>query len=166
MKETDSPMTRFLAEVRDHITRRGLLTFPDSLIADGHVVFFPVELGLPAFFDLAAALGVHMVYLSTDTLEPQDVLDDLAQLVEEADETFGGDSLEVFFRDQGLLANAKVKRFQNVVTGHAGLLRSVRVEWVHEGVVHRYWRFADWHRALMDQVTEIAELLDAQAGED
>ncbi|MCX6027383.1 MAG: hypothetical protein NTY23_14190 [Chloroflexi bacterium] len=165
MKETDSPMTRFLAEVRDHITRRGLLTFPDSIIADGHVVFFPVELGLPAFFDLAAALSVRMVYLSTDTLEPPDVLDDLAQLVEDADETFGGDSLEVFFRDQGLSANARVKRFRDFVADHAGKLRSVHVEWVHEGVVHRYSRFADWHRALMDQVTEIADILDAQAGE-
>ena len=112
------------------------------------------------FLDLAKSLGRRLVYLTAHVLQPADLIDSVATLLSEVDDAVDAPTPEEFLSHIGVASYPAVKNYLRYGKEHNGEVLSVRVEWVHDGVVHRLWKYADWHKTFMDKATEVADLIE------
>jgi len=161
MNARSDAMSQLLDQVNREVFARGFLVFPGRVGAEGPTAFWPVTQGIVGFLDLAASLGKRMVYVDSDALTPDDLIDAVGTQLVEVHEALDADTPEEFFELAAVSGEAEVKDFLRFGKEHYGRVTRVSVEWVNEGVVHRLWQYADWHVALMDKATEVADLIDA-----
>jgi hypothetical protein len=140
---------------------RGLGIFPGGISLGATDALWPEEQGIGPFLDLAKTLGKQMIYLATDRLTVESVLDSLALSLDDGEEILDEASPEDFFRRIGLSDKRDVREFLKAASEYYGRLRRVSVEWVHEGIVHRYLVHASWYTPFLDSVADVAELADS-----
>jgi hypothetical protein len=153
-------MGKFLEHVRQELAARDFLVYPSGISIEGPMAMWPAEEAFGPFLDLAKSLGRRLVYLTAHVLQPADLIDSVATLLSEVDEAVDAPTPEEFLSHIGVAPYPAVKSYLRYGKEHYGEVLSVRVEWVHDGVVHRLWKYADWHKTFMDKATEVADLIE------
>ena len=153
---------RLWHEALREIATRGLAIFPSAVTSDAPMALWPPDRDLAEFLDLATTLGKRMVYAESTSLSPADLLDAVALALGRALEELGADSPEEAFRELGITSEPQVRDLLTFAGPHYGQRRNVSVEWTHEGVVHRFMRYAAWHSELMARATLVADVLEAR----
>jgi hypothetical protein len=103
-----------------------------------------------------------MVYVESTLLSPVDLLDAVTLALGRTFEQLGADSPEESFAHLGISAEPAVRDFLAFAAPHYGQRRNVLLEWTHEGIVHRFVRYAAWHSELMDRATDVADTLETR----
>ena len=142
---------------------RGFLVYPGAISIEAPAAMWPQEKGIPAFLDLAKTLGKQIVYLNSAKLTPQEVLDSLAFALEDPQDVFEADSPESFFKQIGVSNQPEVQDYLRLASQHYGRRTNVSLEWVHEGIVHRFLAHADWHLPFVDKTADVADLVESAA---
>ena len=145
---------------------RGFRIYPGAISIEATSAMWPLEDGIPAFLDLAKALGKEIVYINSKRLTPQEVLDSLALALEDAQGVFEADSPEAFFKQVGASSRPEMREYLGLASHNYARRTRVTVEWVHEGIVHRFLEHADWHTTFMDKTADVAEIVDSMTGND
>jgi hypothetical protein len=153
-------MGKFLEHARQELAARDFLVYPSGISIEGPMAMWPLEEAIGPFLDLAKSLGRRLVYLTANVLQPADLIDSVATLLSEVDEAVDAPTPEEFLSHIGVASYPAVKSYLRYGKEHYGEVLSVRVEWVHDGVVHRLWKYADWHKTFMDKATEVADLIE------
>ncbi|HLE05640.1 MAG TPA: hypothetical protein VI729_13635 [Anaerolineales bacterium] len=143
---------------------RGFRIYPGAISIEAPSAMWPLEDGIPAFLDLAKALGKEVVYINSNRLTPQEVLDSLALALEDPQEVFGADTPVAFFMQIGASNRPEMREYLELTSQYYGRRTRVSVEWAHEGIVHRFLAHADWHTIFIDRTADVAELVDSMAG--
>ena len=162
VSEPNDEMDKFAERARQELAARDFLVFPRGISIEGPMAMWPVEEPVGPFLDLAKAMGCRLAYFNSDVLYPTDLIDAVATMLSEVDDAVDAPTPEEFLAQIGLASHPAVQSYLQFGKEHYGLVTSVRVEWVADGVVHRLWRYADWHRTLMDKATEVADLIEEQ----
>ena len=153
-------MGKFLEHARQELAARDFLVYPSGISIEGPMAMWPAEEAIGPFLDLAKSLGRRLVYLTAHVLQPADLIDSVATLLSEVDDAVDAPTPEEFLSHIGVASYPAVKSYLRYGKEHYGEVLSVRVEWVHDGVVHRLWKYADWHKTFMDKATEVADLIE------
>jgi len=153
-------MGKFLEHARQELAARDFLVYPSGISIEGPMAMWPAEEAIGPFLDLAKSLGRRLVYLTAHVLQPADLIDSVATLLSEVDDAVDAPTPEEFLSHIGVASYPAVKNYLRYGKEHYGEVLSVRVEWVHDGVVHRLWKYADWHKTFMDKATEVADLIE------
>jgi len=153
-------MGKFLEHARQQLAARDFLVYPSGISIEGPMAMWPAEEAIGPFLDLAKSLGRRLVYLTAHVLQPADLIDSVATLLSEVDDAVDAPTPEEFLSHIGVASYPAVKSYLRYGKEHYGEVLSVRVEWVHDGVVHRLWKYADWHKTFMDKATEVADLIE------
>ena len=140
---------------------RGFLVFPGAISIEAPAAMWPQEKGILAFLDLAKTLGKQIVYLNSDRFTPQAVLDSLALALDDPRDVFEADTPETFFSQIGISAQPEVRDYLRLASQHYGRRTSVRLEWVHDGIVHRFLVHADWHMPFLDKTADVVDLVES-----
>ena len=160
MTEAHDEMGKFLEHARQELAARDFLVYPSGISIEGPMAMWPAEEAIGPFLDLAKSLGRRLVYLTAHVLQPADLIDSVATLLSEVDDAVDAPTPEEFLSHIGVASYPAVKSYLRYGKEHYGEVLSVRVEWVHDGVVHRLWKYADWHKTFMDKATEVADLIE------
>ena len=160
MTERPDEMGKFAEHARQELEARDFLIFPNGISIEGPMAMWPVDEPIDAFLDLAKTLGCRLAYFDADVLSPADLIDAVATQLNEVTDAVDAPTPEEFLAQVGLASNPAVQSYLRFGKEHYGRITSVRVEWIHDGVVHRLWRYADWHRVFMDKATEVADLIE------
>ena len=160
MTEAHDEMGKFLEHARQELAARDFLVYPSGISIEGPMAMWPAEEAIGPFLDLAKSLGRRLVYLTAHVLQPADLIDSVATLLSEVDDAVDAPTPEEFLSHIGVASYPAVKNYLRYGKEHYGEVLSVRVEWVHDGVVHRLWKYADWHKTFMDKATEVADLIE------
>jgi hypothetical protein len=160
MAKREDRMDAVWDEVAREVSSRQFLVFPGSVSLQAVRALWPTDQPIGPFLDLAAQLGVRMVYLRSDVLTPEQVLDAIAVSLAEVSDALDAPSPEEFVRLAGIAQEPAARELIAFSKEHYGRRASVHAEWVHEGVVHAYSAYSDWHSALFDKAGEVADLLD------
>ena len=160
MTEAHDEMGKFLEHARQQLAARDFLVYPSGISIEGPMAMWPAEEAIGPFLDLAKSLGRRLVYLTAHVLQPADLIDSVATLLSEVDDAVDAPTPEEFLSHIGVASYPAVKSYLRYGKEHYGEVLSVRVEWVHDGVVHRLWKYADWHKTFMDKATEVADLIE------
>jgi len=158
--EAHDEMGKFLEQARQELAARDFLVYPSGISIEGPMAMWPAEEAIGPFLDLAKSLGRRLVYLTAHVLQPADLIDSVATLLSEVDDAVDAPTPEEFLSQIGVASYPAVKNYLRYGKEHNGEVLSVRVEWVHDGVVHRLWKYADWHKTFMDKATEVADLIE------
>lgn len=158
---TEDEMELLWREVNQHASSRGFFVFPASIALEGSVAMWPAELGIAQFLDLASALGKRVLYIRSRELGPDELIDSVAIALSDVIDALDADTPEQFLREAGVIAEPEAQDYLTFGQKHYGERMDVSVEWVHEGVVHRFWKHARWHGQLLDKAGEVAELIDS-----
>jgi len=158
--EAHDEMGKFLEHARQELAARDFLVYPSGISIEGPMAMWPAEEAIGPFLDLAKSLGRRLVYLTAHVLQPADLIDSVATLLSEVDDAVDAPTPEEFLSHIGVASYPAVKNYLRYGKEHYGEVLSVRVEWVHDGVVHRLWKYADWHKTFMDKATEVADLIE------
>jgi len=158
--EAHDEMGKFLEHARQELAARDFLVYPSGISIEGPMAMWPAEEAIGPFLDLAKSLGRRLVYLTAHVLQPADLIDSVATLLSEVDDAVDAPTPEEFLSHIGVASYPAVKSYLRYGKEHYGEVLSVRVEWVHDGVVHRLWKYADWHKTFMDKATEVADLIE------
>jgi len=158
--EAHDEMGKFLEHARQQLAARDFLVYPSGISIEGPMAMWPAEEAIGPFLDLAKSLGRRLVYLTAHVLQPADLIDSVATLLSEVDDAVDAPTPEEFLSHIGVASYPAVKSYLRYGKEHYGEVLSVRVEWVHDGVVHRLWKYADWHKTFMDKATEVADLIE------
>jgi hypothetical protein len=153
-------MGKLLEHARQELAARDFLVYPSGISIEGPMAMWPAEEAIGPFLDLAKSLGRRLVYLTAHVLQPADLIDSVATLLSEVDDAVDAPTPEEFLSHIGVASYPAVKSYLRYGREHYGEVLSVRVEWVHDGVVHRFWKYADWHKTFMDKATEVADLIE------
>ena len=153
-------MGKFLEHARQELAARDFLVYPSGISIEGPMAMWPAEEAIGPFLDLAKSLGRRLIYLTAHVLQPADLIDSVATLLSEVDDAVDAPTPEEFLSHIGVASYPAVKNYLRYGKEHYGEVLSVRVEWVHDGVVHRLWKYADWHKTFMDKATEVADLIE------
>ena len=153
-------MGKLLEHARQELAARDFLVYPSGISIEGPMAMWPAEEAIGPFLDLAKSLGRRLVYLTAHVLQPADLIDSVATLLSEVDDAVDAPTPEEFLSHIGVASYPAVKSYLRYGREHYGEVLSVRVEWVHDGVVHRLWKYADWHKTFMDKATEVADLIE------
>ena len=160
MTEPHDEMSKFAEHTRQELEARDFLVFPRAISLEGPMAMWPVEESVPTFLDLAKAMGCRLAYFHADVLQPADLIDAVATQLSEVVDAVDAPTPEEFLSQLDLVSYPTVQDYLRYGKEHYGQVTSVRVEWIHDGVVHRLWRYADWHKNFMDKATEVAELIE------
>ena len=160
MTEAHDEMGKFLEHARQELAARDFLVYPSGISIEGPSAMWPAEEAIGPFLDLAKSLGRRLVYLTAHVLQPADLIDSVATLLSEVDEAVDAPTPEEFLSHIGVASYPAVKSYLRYGKEHYGEVLSVRVEWVHDGVVHRFWKYADRHKTFIDKATEVADLIE------
>ena len=160
MPRSSDELDALWQQVNAEVTARGFLIFPGSLSLEGGYASWPVKEGIAGFLDLANSLGARIVYLKADPFEPGDLIDAVGSFLSEVHKALDADSPEAFMELGGISSEPEVQVYLRQGREHYGHLQSVRAEWVHDGVVHRFQRYAAWYGALIDKAAQMADLIE------
>ena len=160
MTEAHDEIGKFLEHPRQELAARDFLVYPSGISIEGPMAMWPLEEAIGPFLDLAKSLGRRLVYLTAHVLQPADLIDSVATLLSEVDDAVDAPTPEEFLSHIGVASYPAVKNYLRYGKEHYGEVLSVRVEWVHDGVVHRLWKYAEWHKTFMDKATEVADLIE------
>ena len=160
MHPTQNQMDRLWTDVNQEVSTRGLLVFPGRISLQGPMAFWPTEKGTGAFLDLALALGCRLVYVHSRLLAPEDLVDSVAIATLSSIDVADDITPEDFLEQAGVGAEGVAHDYLRYGTQHYGLRLDVSVEWVYEGVVHKFVERADWHPTLVEKAGRVAELID------
>jgi hypothetical protein len=165
MPRSSDELETLWQQVNAEVTQRGFLVYPGSLSLEGVHANWPLKEGIAGFLALAASLGARVVYLKASPLEPSDLIDAVASFLSGVPEALDADTPEEFMEMAGVSSEREVQDFLRQGKDHYGHLQSVSVEWVHEGVVHRFERYATWYGALIDMAADVADLVEGAQAE-
>ena len=160
MQPAEDDMELLWREVNQDASSRGFLVFPASISLEGAMAMWPTERGIAQFLDLASALDKRVLYIRSRELAPDDLIDSVAIALSGAIEALDAETPEQFLREAGVIAEPEAQDYLAFGQKHYGERMDVSVEWVHEGVVHRFWKHARWHGQLLDKAGEVAELIE------
>lgn len=161
MRLAEDGMELLWREVYEDASSRGFLVFPASISLEGSSAMWPAERGIAQFLDLAGALGKRILYIRSRELDPDELIDSVAIALSGAIDALDADTPEQFLREAGVIAEPEAQDYLAFGQKHYGERIDIRVEWVHEGVVHRFWKHARWHGQLLDKAGEVAELIES-----
>jgi hypothetical protein len=147
-------------EVNRELSGRGFLPFPGSLSADGVHATWPLQEGIEGFLELAGTLGVRVIYLRADRLEPGDLIDAVDSFLPDVDVGLDAESPEEYVQLAGVGSEPDVQDYLRQGRSHYGQITSIRVEWVHGGVAHGFQKLAAWYGRLLDGAAGVAELIE------
>jgi hypothetical protein len=139
--------------------------FPGSLSLHGVSATWPVNEGIAGFLDLAASLGARIVYMKANSLSQGDLIDAVGSFLSQVPDALDAETPEAFMELAGVGSDPEVEEYLRQGMEHYGQLQSVRVEWVLDGVVHRFEKYASWSGALIDRAAEIADLIERTAAD-
>ena len=160
MAPSRDEMDAFWDEVNREVSARGFLPFPGSLSPDGVHANWPGQEGIGGFFDLAGTLGVRVVYLRADRLEPGDLIDAVDSFLPDVHVGLDAESPEEYVQLAGVGSEPDVQDYLRQGKKHYGQITSVRVDWVHDGVVHSFQKLAAWYGRFLDSAAGVAELIE------
>ena len=155
-------MDRLWDKVQREVSSRGFAMFPSSISLEGPMAPWPRDRGVGPFLDLAKSVGALIVYAESNVLSATDPLDAVATALGRPLEELGAESPEQAFVDLGISSEPEARSVLEFARAHYGQRASVRVDWAHAGVVHRFLRYAAWYSELMERVEGVAGLLDAR----
>jgi hypothetical protein len=121
---------------------------------------WPSEKDVSEFLDVAQKLDVRVIYLSAETITPDTLLEMVASMLDDSTVAFQHETAEGYFEGAGILSDKRVGQYLSHGKERYGRKSTIRVEWVHGGVVHRYLAVANWLGKLIDNASEIADLLE------
>jgi hypothetical protein len=164
MQPSEEEMERLWRQANEGASSRGFLVFPGSISLEGPMAMWSADEGIAQFLDMAGALGKRILYMKSRKLGPDELIDAVAVALSGAIEALDATTPEQFLREAGVMTEPEARDYLKFGKEHYGQRMDVNVEWVHEGVVHRFWKHADWHGQLLDKATSVAELIES--GED
>jgi hypothetical protein len=147
-------------EVNREVSGRGFVPFPGSLSLEGVHASWPLQEGIVGFLELASTLGVRVVYLGADRLEPGDLIDAVDSFLPDVQVGLDAESPEEYAQLAGVASEPDVQDYLRQGERHYGQITSIRVEWVHDGVVHGFQKLAAWYGGLLDSAAGVAELIE------
>jgi hypothetical protein len=117
------------------------------------------------FLDLAVSLGARIVYMKANSLQAVDLIDAVVSFLSDVDYPVDAATPEAFMELAGVGSEPDVRDYLRQGREHYGHVQSVIVDWVHDGVVHRFHRYAPWWGGLIDRAGDVAELIDSAEGD-
>ena len=165
MPRSSDDLDALWQEVNAELSARGLLLFPGSLSLQGVSASWPVKEGIAGFLDLAVSLGVSIVYMQAYSLSESDLIDAVGSFLTDVPDALDADTPEAFVELAGVASEPGVQEYLRQGKEHYGQVQSVHVEWVHDGVVHRFERYAGWYGALIDRAAEVSDLIERTVAE-
>jgi len=163
--QSSSDLEQFWREVNAEVSARRFLVFPGSLSLQGASAIWPVQEAVAGFLDLAVSLGVRIVYMRAHSLSESSLIDTVATFLSDIPDAVDADTAEAFFDLAGISSEPEVQQYLRQGKEHLGQLESVHVVWVHDGVAHRFERYAAWYGALMDRAAGVADLIEQSGAE-
>lgn len=161
MQLAEDEMELLWREVNQDASSRGFLVFPASISLESSTAMWPAERGIAEFLDLASALGKRILYIRSRELDPDELIDSVAIALSGVIDALDADTPEQFLREAGVIAEPEAQDYLAFGQKHYGERIDIRVEWVHEGVIHRFWGHARWHGQLLEKAGEVAELIES-----
>lgn len=61
----------------------------------------------------------------------------------------------------GVENRSVAKDYPKTTKFYSGHRVSIRLEWVYDGIIHAYWRRADWYRDIADLAERIIDLSES-----
>jgi len=122
-------------QVKELLEKRKFLVFPNRVGFGEKYAVWPEGQGVESFLDLAQSLDVRLIYFSKAEFS----FGDIKELVAE----FYSDDLE----DEEI-ASAETNRIEEMTKPFLSKISMFMVQWVYQGVVHVFFRTADWYEAL------------------
>jgi hypothetical protein len=166
MPAREDKLDRQWHTVNEEVSSRGLLVFPGSISLQAPWAMWPTGKGIGPFLDMALALGCRVLYVHSRSLTPDELIAavsvSLASIIDALDADLPEQSLE----QAGVAAEPVAMEFLQYAKQYYGRRMNVSVEWVYEGVVHRFSEFSDWYGPLLDKGSDVAELIDAREDSD
>ena len=150
-------------QISESISSLGFQVFPSSISGTDGVAIWPVSEGFAKFLDLATSLGKKILYVHTIDFSSEELIDLVMNFLPTDIGEYDVETVEGFFASLGVSSDSQVTEYIEYGRRFAGRLASIRLEWVHEGVVHRYWRMADWYGFLLEKGGEISDLIEHQS---
>ncbi len=147
------------------IPARGLLVFPAGIQSEAIEAMWPTDKDVAGFLDFAQKLDVRVVYLSSEVLAPDTLLELVASMLPRSNVALEYDTAEEFFEAVDILSDSVVADYLSFGRERFGRKSTIRVEWVHDGVVHRFFAVANWLGKLMDKAAEVSDLLEPEETE-
>jgi hypothetical protein len=162
MPAREDKLDRLWQTVNEEVSSRGFLVFPGSVSSDAPAAMWPTAKGIGPFMDMALALGCRVVYVHSRQLTPGELIDSVAVSLAAAIDALDADLPEQFLEQAGVAGEPMAMEFLKFGKQYYGRRVDVSVEWIHEGVVHRFCEFSEWYGPLLDKAGDVAELIDTR----
>ena len=161
MQSTEEAIDQLWQQANEEASSRGFLVFPGGISLEGPMAMWNPDEGIDQFLDIAVALGKRILYMRSRLLGPGELIDAVAVALSGAIDALDATTPEQFLKDAGVEAEPEARDHLEFGKDHYGQRMDVNVEWVHEGIVHRFWKHPDWHRDLVDKAASVAELIES-----
>ena len=155
-----------LEEATAEAISHGFRIYPGGISIEYASALWHQDQEIAAFLDFAKSLGKTIVYIDIHTLTPQTVLDSLVLALDEPHGIFQADSPETFFKQRGGNSRPELKEYLRVAAHYYSRPTRLTVEWVNDGIVHRFIAQADWYSGFLDLTADVADLIDSILDED
>jgi hypothetical protein len=165
MQPIEEGIERLWRQANEEASSRGFLIFPGGISLEGPMAMWRPEEGIGQFLDMAVALGKRILYMRSRLLGPGELIDTVAVALSDAIDALDATTPERFLEEAGVAAEPEARDYLEFGKEHYGQRMDVNVEWVHEGIVHRFWKHSDWHRDLVDKASSVAELIESSHDE-
>ena len=165
MQPTEEGIERLWRQVNEEASSRSFLVFPGSISLEGPMAMWRPDEGIDQFLEIAVALGKRILYMRSRLLGPGELIDAVAIALSGAIDALDASTPEQFLKDAGVGDEPEARDYLEFGKEHYGQRMDVNVEWVHEGIVHRFWKHADWHGDLVDKAASVAELIESSDDE-
>lgn len=150
MTETDFNLDKHWEEVQSEIASRGFIVFPSSILLSERTALWPIEEGLIKYLDLALLLERKVIYLHSSKFNSEDALD-LLQLSSPDDSVdYDISTVRECIQYMGVENRSVAKDYLKTTKFYSDRRMSIHLEWVYDGIIHSYWRRADWYADIAD----------------
>lgn len=146
-------------DINEQISTSDFDIFPSGISGTDGVAFWPESEGFNRFIELAKSLGKRILYVKAIYFTFDELIDLVMSYLSIDPEEHDYESVEGFFKSLGISSDLNVRKYQEYGKQFDGRIESISVEWVHDGIVHRFWSIADWYGFLLDSAGEISGLV-------
>ena len=159
-KRKQDEMDQLWRKVNDEVASRDFLVFPGSISLGGEMAIWSGDDDVGSFLDLARTVGSQIIYLKSRRLTPNELINSVAVSIVSEFGALDADSPAEFLQRSGLIVDPVAVDYLKYGKKYYGRRLDVCAEWIHNGVVHRFSRYANWHTELMKKAANVAELVD------
>lgn len=142
-------------EAQALIAERKIHLFPSEISdSKNKMADWPDDKPLGGFLDLAHTLGVQLIYARLETFSDTTLveLEDFA-----LGETKEGETI--------LLSSSDVEKLKDNARQYMDRPFYFSLEWLYQGIIHGYFRTADWYEDLLNLATELQEVSEQRQQE-